>query len=145
MPILKRVRWEIFAQEIAKGSSDKEAYLAAGYSDKFARENSSRLKRNEMIKARVVELQKETASKYLLTKQDMLIALGKIVRDGGSNRDKVSAVRQASKMQGFESDKLDVNINGNVKEMSDSELEEILRGNLRGCGIGTVEEEDGEE
>ena len=55
MPVLNNKRHEAFAQGLAKGLTADEAYERAGY--KRNRKNASRLKTNEDIGARVVELQ----------------------------------------------------------------------------------------
>jgi hypothetical protein len=55
VPILKNERHELFAQELAKGKSASEAYVSAGF--KPSRHNASRLRTNETVAARVLELQ----------------------------------------------------------------------------------------
>ena len=129
MPPLKRIKWEMFAQEVSKGSTNTEAYIKAGYNQKYARENAPKLLQNTAITDRIAELQGELAAKYLLCKEDMLLILGKIARDeDASNRDKVSAIHQASKMQGFESDKVDLSVtNKEAEELSDEDLEDIIK------------------
>lgn len=60
MPILDNAQHELFAQEIAKGTAQRDAYKAAGYntkSDAGADASASRLLSNAKIKARVAELQ----------------------------------------------------------------------------------------
>lgn len=64
MPVLKNARHERFAQELAKGSTQEEAYQAAGYSMKGARANACRLlTANDSIAARVTELKGRAAEK----------------------------------------------------------------------------------
>ena len=43
MPILSNSRHEIFAQGLAIGKTQKQAYIDAGYKPKGARQNASRL------------------------------------------------------------------------------------------------------
>lgn len=54
MPTLKNPKHELFAQELAKGTTAEKSYEAAGY--KPHRGNSSTLARNKNILARVQEL-----------------------------------------------------------------------------------------
>lgn len=58
---LKNARQEKFAQELAKGKSQVEAYAAAGYVPKES--NASRLIANDKVRNRVLELTKKTAEK----------------------------------------------------------------------------------
>jgi len=65
MSVLSNHRWELFAQEIAKGKTGDEAYQLAGY--KQNRNNASRLKANESISARVLELMGRAANRTELS------------------------------------------------------------------------------
>jgi methylmalonyl-CoA mutase cobalamin-binding subunit len=56
---LKNARHERFAQEIAKGLSLEDAYASAGFSP--SRSNAHRLRTNENVAARVIELQTDIA------------------------------------------------------------------------------------
>ncbi len=57
MPALKNRRWELYAVNLAKGGlSDTDAHEAAGY--KRNRCNAGRLKTNENIQSRVMELKR---------------------------------------------------------------------------------------
>lgn len=58
---LKNSRHERFAQELAKGKSQSEAYIAAGY--KGDRTAACRLSTNVNIRERVLELTKRAAEK----------------------------------------------------------------------------------
>ncbi len=61
MPILENSRHEIFAQELAKGATQTEAYLTAGY--KGDRTAASRLSTNINIQERVAELKSAIAER----------------------------------------------------------------------------------
>lgn len=63
MPVLSNARWEIFAQELAKGTSNEESYVAAGYVRN--RNNAARLKMQEDIVRRVQEIQAQTQQKLV--------------------------------------------------------------------------------
>ena len=69
MPVLKNARHERFAQELAKAKSATEAMAAAGYSDP---RNSTRLTKNDEIRARVVELQGQGAKRAEITLESLL-------------------------------------------------------------------------
>ena len=70
MPALKNARHERFAQELAKGKSQAEAYTAAGFkgSDAAIRANASRLIAKDSVSARVSELTERAADKVVVDK-----------------------------------------------------------------------------
>lgn len=61
MPALKNPKHEAFAQGRAKGLSQDEAYVAAGYASNEG--NAGRLNRNEQVVARIAELLERVAEK----------------------------------------------------------------------------------
>lgn len=61
MPVLPDAKREAFAQALAKGKSQTDAYAAAGY--KPHRQNAARLMTNDAVQARVRELQEASAKK----------------------------------------------------------------------------------
>lgn len=65
MPVLSDPKHEAFAQALAKGKNQSDAYVAAGYKAKGAsiKVNASRLLTNANIEARVRELQAIAAKK----------------------------------------------------------------------------------
>jgi len=70
MPVLTNPKWEIFAQELAKGSSQLEAYEAAGY--KPNRQHASRLVTNGDVVTRVAELQGNVAERTEVTIESLI-------------------------------------------------------------------------
>src|SRR5262245_15471223 len=75
MHTLENPRHEIFAQEIAKGRSQREAYLSAGYSpksDKATDAAASRLLSHAKVATRIQELQAEAARATDVTVQSLL-------------------------------------------------------------------------
>ena len=70
MPALKNQRWEIFAQELAKGKTSDEAYQAAGYAENSG--NAARLKGNERILARMNEIQSKAAKRVEVTVESLI-------------------------------------------------------------------------
>lgn len=65
MPALKNPKWERFAQGLAKGKTQAEAYAEAGYAP--SEPNASRLTSNDKVKARVAELQERAAVRTEIT------------------------------------------------------------------------------
>lgn len=65
MPPLKNTRHEAFAQALAKGMSQEDAYADAGF--KPHRQNASRLITNDDVRRRVTELQAKTVKKVEIT------------------------------------------------------------------------------
>ena len=65
MSVLTNQRHEVFAQELAKGASQTDAYEAAGYSRD--RTGASRLSTNANIGERVAQLQHDAAERTVLT------------------------------------------------------------------------------
>lgn len=70
MPALSNAKHELFAQALAKGKSQAEAYAAAGYAP--SEPNASRLTSNDKVKARLAELQERAALRVELTVADIL-------------------------------------------------------------------------
>lgn len=66
---LKNARHERFAQELAKGKSQAEAYTKAGYKPDDGA--ASRLSGNIKVRDRVAELQSRAAEKAVFTAADM--------------------------------------------------------------------------
>ena len=61
MPVLKNARHELFAQELAKGQTQEQAYKSAGY--RGNRHHASRLVTKDHIRERVAELQSRNVTK----------------------------------------------------------------------------------
>ena len=61
MPVLENARHERFAQGLAKGKTQEQAYIDAGYSENGARVSASQLLTNPNVAARVAELQERAA------------------------------------------------------------------------------------
>jgi phage terminase small subunit len=70
MAALSNARHERFAQELAKGKSQSEAYQNAGYEP--SEPNASRLTRNDKVQARVAELQARAVENVMLSREWVL-------------------------------------------------------------------------
>lgn len=67
---------------MAKGASQTEAYLAAGYGERGARQNASALMTNHNVKARIVELQERAANRTEVSVASITERLLKIAENG---------------------------------------------------------------
>ena len=72
MPVLENARHERFAQGLAKGKTQEQAYIDAGYSENGARVSASQLLTNPNVAARVAELQERAAMRVELTLADII-------------------------------------------------------------------------
>jgi hypothetical protein len=59
MPVLPKSRHEQFAQFVAKGLSATQAYISAGYAERGAAQNASRLIKNYKVSRRIDELKEK--------------------------------------------------------------------------------------
>jgi len=78
MPVLTNPKWEIFAQELAKGSSQLEAYVAAGYKPDDGHAN--RLAGYGRITARIAELQGVVAEHTEVTIEGLILEADEVQR-----------------------------------------------------------------
>ena len=70
MPVLSNARHERFAQSVAFGIPSYAAYIEAGYQEHH--NNPYRLRENEGVKARIMEIQADTARRVSLSRADLL-------------------------------------------------------------------------
>ena len=107
---------ELFAQHIANGSTQADAYRAAYNTEKMADNsihvNASKLIADAKVALRVGQLRSEIAKRNLWTREMSVKALVKAYRvaeDGGNPSAMTGAVRELNAMHGFnEPSKLDV-------------------------------------
>jgi len=81
---------ERFAQLLAAGSSQTQAYAGAGYEEHAG--NASRLSRNENVKARILWLKKQAQSDTVLTIAEKRRICHEIATQG-ENRDRLNAIK----------------------------------------------------
>lgn len=109
MTVLKNARHEKFAQELAKGKSQIDAYEAAGY--KPDRTAASRLSTNVNIIDRLAELQEKAADVAVITAADIAKQLDedrKFAKDMGAAAAMVSATMGKAKVLGLIIEKRDL-------------------------------------
>jgi len=142
MPILLNTRHERFCMAVAGGKSYTEASIIAGYKNsKYANTNTPKLLIKKGVKERIEELReqfdKETKKKYILDKEALLKKLGEIILNANThNRDIISGIQLAAKMQGYLTDDINLNVKKPVEEMSDEQLVAMLERSVRGNETG---------
>jgi hypothetical protein len=146
MPALKNFKHELFAQELAKGTSQLAAYETAGYKPTDA--HACRLASDGRVRARVAELQAEAAKQTKLTIHDIVRQLDEdraFARSNGHSSAAVSASMGQAKLLGYLVDKIgspdggpiahDITFGGkSAREI----LEERLRGLAERMGQGRL-------
>lgn len=99
MAALSNPRHERFAQELAKGKSASEAYIAAGYEE--SRSAASRLSTNVNVQSRVAELQERAAANVVISREwvlEQLVDNAKLAKAAGD----ISPSNQALSLIGKE-------------------------------------------
>ena len=121
MPTLENPKHERFAQELAKGRTQAEAYKSAGYAP--SEPNASRLKSNDKVAARVAEIQERAAIRTevtVATITERLLAIA--TKAEGKDEASMLSVARASLMDAAK-------LNGLVVDKSmkaEATLEELL-------------------
>ncbi len=82
---LKDAQHELFAQALARGETQRQAYVTAGYEQHDG--NASRLSNNERVSQRVEWLKAKAAKKTVLTREKWLNKLHAIAEDAHDQAD----------------------------------------------------------
>src|SRR6516162_9793428 len=136
MPILINSRHEKFAQELAAGLSAAEAYERAGYQPNYG--NCIRLKGNERIIARVLELQHRGAVRAEVTVASLVQELDEARIEAlrlGQASAAVAATMGKAKITGQIIDRAEVGRPGEFASMTEDELREHIVRSLHEVGI----------
>lgn len=127
MPPLPNARQELFAQQVAQGTSKTEAYAIAGYSRDDG--NASRLTGNDRVKQRIAEIQTGAAQRSQITVASLVAAADEIrglaVRDMQYSA-AVGAVKELGILSGLRIDRREVGSPGEFDRMSDEELMKFI-------------------
>lgn len=96
---------EVFAQKIVEGMSQADAYRSAystkNTSDKTIWENASRLMADSKVKARVQELRDKIATKSIMTAQERMEWLTRLIyNEEEGTSEKLKAIDLLNKMDG---------------------------------------------
>jgi hypothetical protein len=127
MAVLANPKHERFAQELAKGKSQAEAYELAGYKPDSGA--ACRLSGNVSISARISELLERSARKTEITVdslRDMLLADRELARELGQSAAAVSAVDKLGKLYGHMIERKEVGRPGDFSRMTEDELEAFI-------------------
>jgi phage terminase small subunit len=143
VPILENQRHELFAQEIAKGKSAVEAYKTAGY--RPSRKNASRLKANEDVNARVVELQGVATRSTEITIESIFRELDEanvVAKERGQASAMVSASALRAKLAGLMVERVEVGGVGDFNVDCETTPEDIAAKMARDMGDKVLEGEE---
>jgi phage terminase small subunit len=127
MPVLLNSRHERFAQLLAGGKSQRNAYLAAGYrcSLEAADSSASDLLRNPKIFHRVVEIKGKGAERAEVTVQSLIAEAEEVRRLAMANKQcsaAVSAIREKGILSGNRIKRSEHSQSSEFEHMSDAEL-----------------------
>jgi hypothetical protein len=130
---LKNARHERFAQELAKGKTQSEAYKDAGYSadGNAAEVNASRLLRKAQVSERVDELKGKAAERTIVTIENLTDRLLAIAAKGESAKDAPllsvgrAALMDVAKLNGHIIDRSKIGLD--LSGATDEELEILER------------------
>lgn len=112
MPSLENPKHERFAQELAKGKTQNEAYAEAGYKPDDG--NATRLTGNDRVVARVAEIQERAAIRSEITVADITARLLAIAVKGETSEDAPllsvarASLMDAAKLNGLVIDKSEI-------------------------------------
>lgn len=138
MPILKNPKHERFAQALADGKSQIEAYAAAGYARN--RGNAATLKRRESISRRVNELLAErermardaterATAELALTKADvmrLLLQRHDAASAAGQHSAAIRALELLGKQLGMFIDRKEMRVIRSLSDLSEEELDALI-------------------
>ena len=129
MPVLDNPKWEIAAQEVAKGRTQVAAIEAAGYAPYNS--NASRLIGNDRVKLRVRELKEQAAMSISITLEGQIEKLERLLQQAEQLKQvaaAVSAVDKQSELAGLKVNRSEVKRVDDFAAMSDAELDAYLAG-----------------
>ena len=146
---LASFRQERFAQELAMGRSQGEAYALSGYrlSTVGARDaNASRLLKNDKVAARVAELQAEAAASTAITVESLIREATDIQRAAtadGNHSAAIAAVVTKAKLAGLWIERREnTNFNTQVIDRRDVPLNQLTDEELLAIAAGALPERE---
>jgi Terminase small subunit len=135
MPPLDHPRHEIVAQELAKGETQRAAYINAGYrgdNPRAADASASRLLTKANVKNRVSELQEQAAMTVKITIEGQLAKLEEVLQESRLLKQcsaAIAAIREQSELAGLKVNKTELKSVRTFEDMSDEELHAFVYGN----------------
>lgn len=134
MPVLANSRHELFANGVAEGKTQTQAYIDAGYSDKGAEVSASKLLRNPKVEQRLHEIKSEAAKGTVLTIERLTSDLLRIAEKGEKLAEAPglsvarAAIMDAAKLNGLVVDKAEHSgPNGGPIKTENRTWREVLR------------------
>lgn len=134
MAELKNIRHETFAQELAKGMSQRNAYRAAfpnsmKWKDETVDSKASVLAKNDKVLERLKELAKESTSEAVMDatkRKEWLTDI--ILSKDEETKDKLKAVDILNKMDGAYTEKVELKgqLNNPLSKLTDEELKRLV-------------------
>ena len=124
MPVLKNARHEAFAQALAKGKTQEEAYALAGY--KPSRHHASHLATKRNVADRVAEIKARVADRAEWSAAERIAMLDRIAADNEKKdpRAAISAIAETNKMTGaYAPVKQEIDLRHSFTDLPDDELD----------------------
>lgn len=137
MPVLDHPRWEIFAQERAKGKTEVQAYELAGFSPDDG--NASRLADRPEVKARIQELTGKAAERAEVTIASLLAELDEardLAKEVKQPAALVAATREKAVLSGNRVEKKEVGAPGEFDDIG--KLRDSIARDLKKLGIENI-------
>ena len=129
MPVLDNPRWELAAQEVAKGKTQLTAIEAAGYAPHDS--NASRLIGNDRVKLRIRELQEQAAMSVKITLEGQLAKLQEVLEQSTTLKQcsaAIAAIREQNELAGLRVQKIEHKAVDQFDAMTDDELRAYVYG-----------------
>ena len=133
MPVLDNPKWELAAQEVAKGKTQLKAIEAAGYAPHDS--NASRLIGNDRVKLRIRELQEQAAMVTVITLQGQIEKLERLLAQAEQLKQVsagVAAIDKQNELAGLKIQRVESKRVDEFANMSDEELRQYVYGNKEG-------------
>ena len=130
MPVLDNPKWELAAQEVAKGRTQLKAIEAAGYAPHNS--NASRLIGNDRVKSRIRELQEQAAMETKITIEGQIAKLEGLLEQAKQLKQisaGVAAIDKQNELMGFKIQRVESKRVDEFANMSDEELRQYVYGN----------------
>lgn len=122
MPVLSNAQYERYAQEIARGMSQADAYRAAypksvRYTAKTVYNKAWEMRRIPEVDARIKELQDEAAAAAVMDRQERLETLTTIARDEHMHpKQRMQAIDILNKMDAVYVQRVEANVHGDLSD-----------------------------
>jgi nitroreductase len=129
MSVLDNPKWELAAQEVAKGRTQLKAIEAAGYAPHDS--NAARLIGNDRVKLRIRELQEQAAMSVKITLEGQLAKLQEVLEQSTTLKQcsaAIAAIREQNELAGLRVQKIEHKAVDQFDSMTDDELRQYVYG-----------------